>query len=497
MITELKSLMGYPICDEVARNNISGIAERVNALEEGTVQEITTYHDCGDIYDLLAPLEIQSMRKTGYRVQLTSPPRAQVYANHTIYYFDVSSLNYDEPLFVKQLTATWDGSFCAYDPADSSYTLLWVNGTRYLDLTLVPNGCYLCMSCTDGNYSAGGYKYFSCLYINPTYTPKFDGLDESITSKPIKLTHNATMEARDANKLYLPIDLSKFENCLVRISLTGESPPTMRAAYVDNLEDVPTIISTTFKNNQFIPWTYQAKYFVLIFTTTDYSVFENCDLTIGWINPEVAVKRKKQRYWGPKLFAHNSDTLNDLVSAIAFADAVDLDVCRTLDGHYVCIHGTSINGLDISTNNLEDLNLTNQQMEVDRALEILKKHEMSCFFDFRNTTAEQSAELCDHAYTVLGDAWVKGSIIIDTTNPLHGHAGKFHIWGVNNQNVDDYVSAGAKLEKITAKQTNPSTTYNKYDWNISAEVSSRAAIPTDGSVAWCFVNKTPLEVLNE
>lgn len=454
----------------------------------------STYHESGDMYDLLAPLEVASMTKAGYRIQMTTPPRAQAYADHTIHYFDVSSVVYDK-ILVSCISATWDGSFCYFNPTDSTYTKLWqkgANSSDWIDLSSIPSGCYLCMSCIDANYTAGGYKYLASLWVNPEYSPKFEGLDESITSKAVELIPNADMGAQDYNRPYFVVDMSKYKDCLVRLATTAPVERTVRFYRTDSLTERGTAIS--YNVGDFLAWVFPEKYLVFGFAAYDYSVFDNFDIMLGWVNPEVARVNKLKHYFGPDLAAHNADTRENLVHACVYADLVDLDVCRTLDGYYVCIHDTSINGHTIAETNLEDLELTYNQQEITDALELLKKYGSYCYINFRETTIEQQAELMERIYNTLGRSCVYSDTLIDTNSPLYGHAKKFFVWRANAQTLDTLVAAGADPNKVYIG--NPTGDYTVYDCIHTGYYTALADVPTDGSIACGYISSEPCTVLN-
>lgn len=465
-------------------------------LSEETAQR-STYHESGDMYDLLAPLEVVSMAKAGYRIQMTTPPRAQAYADHTIHYFDVPSVGYDK-ILVSCRSATWDGSFCYFNPADNTYTKLWQKGADsadWIDLSSIPSGCYLCMSCIDANYTAGGYKYLASLWVSPEYIAKYEGLDESISSKAVELIPNADMGAQDSNRPYFAIDMSKYKDCLVRLATTAAVGCTVRLNRTNSLTDRGTQISNAYNIGDYLAWVYPEKYLVIAFATVNYSIFDNFDIMLGWVDPEVARVNKLKHYWGPDLAAHNADTRDNLVHACVYADLVDLDVCRTLDGYYVCIHGTEINGHTIAETNLEDLELTYNQQEITDALELLKRYGSYCYINFRETTAEQQATLMERVFNTLGRACLYGEMLLDTTSPLYGHCSKFYVWRATQETVQSYVDAGADINKIYCMGATNGN-YTEYDYIRSASYTELASVPKDGSIACGFISSEPLTVLN-
>jgi len=462
----------------------------------GETAQRSTYHESGDMYNLLAPLEVVSMAKAGYRIKSSTPPVEQTYADHTIHYYDMSSFSYDT-ILVSCVSATWDGLFGYYNPSDSSYTRLWqktaAGQSDYINLSSVPSGCYFCMSCADENYSSGSYKYVASLWVNPEYIPKFEGLDESITSKTIELTVNASYGAVDNNRPYFAIDMSKYKDCLVRFATTAPVERTVRFYRTDSLTERGTEIS--YNVGDFLAWVFPEKYLVFGFVAYDYSIFDNFDIMLGWVNPEVARVNKLKHYWGPDLGAHNADTRENLVHACVYADLVDLDVCRTLDGYYVCIHGTEINGHTIAETNLADLGLTYNQQEITDALELLKRYGSYCYINYRETTIEQQAALAERIYNVLGRSCVYSTTLIDTNSPLYGHAKKFYIWRANQQSMAAFVQAGADTTKVYTSDASDGD-YTEYDYIRTAGYTYLSEVPTDGSVACGFISSDPRTVLN-
>lgn len=462
----------------------------------GETAQRSTYHESGDMYDLLAPLEVESMAKANYRLRNLNPPTEQAYADHTIHYYDMSSFDYDT-ILVSCASATWDGLFGYYNPSDSSYTRLWQKTTAgqsdFINLSSIPSGCYLCMSCADENYSSGGYKYVASLWVNPEYSPKFEGLDESITSKAVELTVNGSYGAEDNNRPYFAIDMSQYKDCLVRFATTASVRCTVRVYRTNSLTERGTGIS--YNIGDFLAWVFPEKYLAFGFVTSDYSIFDNFDIMFGWVNPEVARVNKLKHYFGADLGAHNADTRENLVHACVYADIVDLDVCRTLDGYYVCIHDTSINGHTIAETNLADLGLTYNQQEITDALELLKQYGSYCYINFRETTIEQQAELMERIYNTLGRSCVYGTLLTDSGSPLNGHAKKFFVWGANAQTLDTLVSSGADASKVYIGSATGN--YTVYDCIHTGYYTALAEVPTDGSVACGFISSEPRIVLNQ
>lgn len=457
-----------------------------------------TYHDSGDMYDLLAPLEVVSMKKTGKRIKYSSPPVEQNYTGWSIHYFDLSSLKNDS-ILVGCIAANWSSGFCYYNPSNSTYTALWKNGagaSDWINLSLIPDGCYFCMTCEDTYYTTGYYKYLASLWISPEYIPKYEGLDESISDRAVQLVPNADMGALDGNRPCVVIDMTKYKDYVVRLATTAPPSCTVRLYRTNELTTRGTSISNSYNSSlgNLFPWTYEEKYLVICFVTTNYSVFDNFDILFGWVNPEVARVNKQKRFWGPNLAAHNADSRSSLICACVYADLVDIDVCRTLDGHYVCAHDTTINGHTIAETNLEDLGLTHEQMEITESLEFLKQYGSFCYINFRETTVEQAAALMERIYNVLGRACIYSTFLIDQTSPIYGHAKKFYIWRANQQTMADIVQAGADPSKVYMFGAS-SGDYTEYDY-IRTGSYTMSEVPKDGTVACAFISADPLTAIN-
>ena len=500
MTTEIKSLHNYPLCDEVARANLTDLDERLSAVENGQESERTSYFDGGDLYDLLMPLEIESMKETDKRIQYTNPPRKQAYADHTIHYFDISTLkqNYDKLLVSCLVDGSWDGGICYYNPTTSAFTVAtkpMQTRSEWLDLTAIPDGCYLATSCTDANYTTEKHKYFHKLWMNPNYVSKFEGLDESVTDKAVEMTISEEMMSADANYIYFVLDMDKYRDCMYRITISTSS--SMRAWRTDSLTDKGTIILNAYPNDTFYAWTYPERYLVIRFAIRNYSNFANVNFTMGWINPEVARMQKQRKYFGPRLMGHNADTRTQLINACVWADIVDIDVCKTLDDKYVCIHDTSINGHVIAETNLEDLELTYNQMSADDAYSILKRYGTICFHNYRNATALEQADEDERAYNIVGDHAIWGENLTgNADHPLRGHLGKFWVTTTASAHSDTLVGFGAIPSKMIGS---PSGDVTKYDINVVYSISTLTAwdlIPTDGSCAYVWINSDPANALN-
>ena len=465
--------------------------------EELRTGKRSKYHESGDMYDLLTSIEIVSMKKTDKRIKMSTPPVEQNYAGWSIHYFDVSSLEYDKML-VGCISSNWNG-FCYYNPSNSTYTLLWQKGANsadWIDLSSIPEGCYFCMSSEDIYYTTGYYKYLVSLWISPEYIPKYEGLDESISDRAVKLIPNADMGAEDQNRPYVAIDMTKYKDCVVRLATTASPSCTVRLFRTNELTTRGTIISNDYNSSlgNLFPWIYEEKYLVICFVTTNYSVFNNFDILFGWVNPEVARANKQKRFWGPDLAAHNADLRSDLICACVYADLVDIDVCRTLDGHYVCIHGTEINGHIIAETNLEDLGLTYDQMEITQAIELLKRYGSYCYLNIREATIAQQAELMNRVYNLIGRACVLSTLVTDTTSPIYGHAKKFYVWTAGGSATTP-INAGADPSKVYADGATNGD-YTEYDYIRAYSYSSLAEVPVDGSIAMAFISASPKTVLN-
>lgn len=486
-MSKINSLYGYEIADANAR-------ERLDALDGGGPR--TSWQESGDLYDLLKAAEIPSMALEGKRLFNNDGTYiAQTYSNNTIRFFDKNLIGY-ERLIIRNKTIVFS-AFCYYDPDDESYTLIKApsggnNSGMFLSLSGIPEGCYLCTSCANSNWTTGKSLWMGRIWINPNYTPKFPGLDESITDKPIPVE---LLAVDNSGYPYFCIDLERFADCVVRLQVNSGPNATMGTYYSDTPNGMSGSAGT-FAYNNFLPWVNQKKYLIFFWRTND--VFTTpINISFGWIDPEVARTQKQRHYWGPDIAVHNADTMTELVHACVYADIVDIDLCRTLDGYYVGIHATSINGHTIAETNLADLDLTYDQFEFSRALEVLKKYGTYCVINFRQTTLEQQAELSNRIYNVLGRACVYEEGFVNQNSPLYGHMNKFYAWK-NEYTIADVIAAGAKIEKTYASVNATDETYTAYDWITTQVVNATSAndIIKDGSCAVCLIYTGTTAILN-
>lgn len=458
----------------------------------------STYEEKGDMYTLLSKAEIAEMAKAGYRIYKYEGSWVEnPYANNTIHYYDQSKIGYERVLVRLLQSGVWS-CFFYYDPTNQTYTelknVVQGNAGALVQFDNIPEGCYLAISSPNANYTTGKVKYLGRIWINPNYVPKFDGLDEPISDQPIPV-ELAQVDYQGFPYFY--IDLSKYENMVVRLVRNSGAGTSMAGFYYSNSIDAFTGTATYFSFGNFSPWIYNSKYLIFFFRTNDF-VSTSFDLTLGWINPEVAVKQKKKKYFGTALASHNCDTKNLLVPACVWGDIIDIDICRTLDGHYVCIHGTTINGHTIPQTNLEDMELTYNQLELDEAIEIMQMYGSTCYLNIRETKSEQFADVLEKTYAKLGRAVVYDSNVLGENNPLYGHVSKFYCWK-DSMSIENIVAAGFKIEKVIADKTTQSTQFNYHDWIPSGSVSSPSSandIPKDGSIALCFIASNIENILN-
>lgn len=493
MTTELKSLMGYPICDEVARTIASDLGDRITALEEGSSSgtEPTVFQESGDLFTLLSDYELVDMKKAGYRINKSGDVYVeQAYANNSIHYFDISNLQI-ERLLIRCHQASW-GNICYYNPSDETYTLIrsFIQGNAGGLLNLsIPSGCYLAFSSSNANYTTGKHSYLRRLWLNPSYTSKFDGLDETVKPIPVELAN-----VDYSGYPYFYIDMEKYTNCMVRfVQNSGPTNVGWQASdSIDNTDNVS--VSAGFGN--FFPWVCKKKYLILFFRNNNF-VDNPINISMAWIDPKKAVEFKKKNYWGSRLMAHNADTMTELIHACVWSWLIDIDLCKTLDDYYVAMHGTTINNKSIPSTNLADLNLTYNQFEISDVIDILKTYDVFCFFNFRNTTPEQDAEVSQRLFNTLGRGGVYDASVANTASPLYGNCSKFYIIkdGVSLANIKN---AGADMSKVIGSIGQADTDFNKYSIlnSTSVTVTSKASLPAEGDYFVCQVYSGTTAVLN-
>lgn len=470
------------------------------SLSSSETSERSTYEEKGDFFNLLEVAEDVSMAQANKRIYLSNgTPVAQNYANNTIHYYDPALFPYDRVL-VRRVTNGWS-VFTYYNPSDGTYTmmssdgLVQANTSRLFRLDTIPSGCYLAVSSPNSNYTEGYYKYLGRIWINPNYVSKFEGLDESACSEPIPVD---LAPIDYSGYPYFYIDLSKYENMLVRmVRNSGMGSATAGFYYSDTINNASKT-ATYFAFGEFSPWIYESKYLIFFFRSNDF-VSSTFDITLGVIKPETAVQQKRKRYFGVELAAHNTDTKDLLVHACAWAGVVDIDICRTLDGFYVLQHGTTINGHTIAQTNLADMELTYNQLDLDKAIAIMQMYETTCYTNIRETTMAQHADVAEKIYAKLGKAYVYDTYAVTATdNPLHGHVSKFYGWK-DTCTIEQMVEAGFAIDKIVANKNSSSENYSYHDWIPSGSLNnptSASDIPSDGSIALCFVNNNIKNILN-
>lgn len=479
-MSDIYSFYGNPVADKVARKKLEYIE---NAQ--------TTYEEKGDLYDLLRTAENTGMAKTGYRINATAE---QVYANNTIHYFDPALIEY-ERILIRCHTARWS-EICYYNPNTEIYTSIMTlsgNSGRLLQLDAIPDECYLAISSPDTYWGANWYSYLGRVWTNPNYVSKFAGLDTPLSEHSIPL-ELAPIDY--SGYIYLYLDLGKYENCMVRIvKESGAGTATVGFHAADTPSD-NSFQANGFSLGNFCPWIYGKRYLIMFFRTNDF-VTTDFDVSVGWIDPNLAIAQKKKRYFGTALAAHNCDTKSLLVPACVWADVVDIDICRTLDGYYVLMHGTTINGHTIAETNLADMELTYDQMELDDAISIMQMYGATCYTNTRETTAEQHADVAEKIYARLGKAVIYDTNATGADNPLNGHVKKFYCWK-DGQTIDTIVDCGFDISKVYAPRDATSTNYTYHDWIPTGSInpSSASDIPSDGSVAMCFISGNIDKVLN-
>lgn len=462
----------------------------------GTDYERTTWVERGDLFDLLSIAEDLTMVKSNYRIYNNSGTYvAQSYANNTIHFFDPSLIPYPR-ILIRVITRYWS-NFCYYDPDNETYTLLrtleQANAGGLVQLDTIPEGCYLAISSPNNFYKESYYKYLGRAWINPNYVPKFEGLDEPVSSEPIPLE----LAPYDYSGYpYFYIDLSKYENMLVRLVRNGTMGTATAGFYYGNTLS-GTAGATYFSFDNFSPWIYDAKYLIFFFRDNDF-VSKTFNITMGWINPEVARMQKQKKYFGIDLAAHNCDTKDLLVHACVWADVIDIDACKTLDDYFVLIHGTTLNGHTIAETNLADMELTYNQMEVSTALEIMRVYGSTCYINFRETPVDKIADLTERVYSKLGRAVVYSGNVTQESS-LYGHVSKFYCWK-DSSTVDALVDdVGFKVDKLYAGKGDSSENYNYHDWITITAVStptSAASIPQDGLYDICFIANNIKNILD-
>lgn len=483
---------------------INSLDERVTALEGGGDD---VYEDRGDVYTLLSSLEDVTMKKTDYRLNYNSSTQAVTEQSYTsghpaIHYIPKSALievNYPR-LWIHRSASTEWSMLADYDPEQGTYTALLsampaANNGKLVRFENIADGHYLAVSSPASIWKTGSYIYLARLYICPKYTAVHSGWDTDVCEdgKPITLE----MSPIDLQYPAFYIDMQKHGDCLVRLVNSGTGTTTWNFIAMSDYMSYDSIISNNigsyFSMGDFSAWYYDARYLTFFFRTRIDQV--SIKLTMGYVPIENARKCKEVGKWGAQFALHNCDTPNELIFACSIGSILDIDVCRTLDGYFVCIHNTTINGHTIASTNLEDMELTYNQMEVTRALKVMRKYGVTCYFNFRETTSEQALGLTEKAYNYLGRAIVYDDQITGSGSVLANHLDKYYTWA-SGQSLDTLVNLGAKPGRIFANASHlEGTSYTKADIIQVKGIASGETLSNyawDGECAYLWIhNDTP------
>ena len=473
---------------------INSLDERVATLESGG--DDVPYEERGDLYDLFVSAEVVEMRKTDYRMTYNASSGAiaeQSYAagHPSIFYIDTQKLGY-ERLWIHAIAGNVWSVLADYDPAESTYTLLTVlpnaNTGKLVTFSTIPEGHYLAVSVSTANWKTGLLCYLGRVWIKPEYAPKHDGWDVPVSNEPIPCELYPVSMGYPA----IYIDMEKYRDRLVRLINSGTMYSTATygiRAYTDLAGTSYVDATSFFSIGNFSAWIYPGQYIVLFYRG---KITENTlNLTMGYVPVENALKYKQQKKWGPKIAFHNVDTRNEMIFACAVGSIFDIDVCRTLDGKFVCIHNTTINGHTIAQTNLEDLELTYNQMEVTDAFKLMREYGVINFFNFREATPAQVLELVERAYNYLGDTIAYDSNITESGSELANHLDKYYTW-LSGSTLDALIGLGARKGRIFAWiSALEGTDYNVADIIVCKSVESGKTLSTfewDGECAVLWVN---------
>ena len=465
-------------------SEITALDERVATLESGG--DDVPYEEKGDLHTLLVSAEVVEMQKTDYRLTYnatTGVVTEQYYtAGHPVtHYIDPSKLGY-ERLWVHSIVANVWSVFADYDPTENTYTLLTTqpngNAGKLIKFNTIPEGHYLALSANTANWKTGLLVYLGKVWIKPDYVSKHDGWDVPVSTEPIPCDLYPVSMGYPA----FYIDMEKYQDQLVRLVNSGTMASNVTyglRAYTDLAGTSNVDISGFFSVGNFSAWIYPGRY--LVFFYRGAMTANTLNLTMGYVPPENARKAKEEGRWGAQFAFHNVDTPNELIFACAVGSILDIDVCRTLDGYFVCIHATTINGHTIASTNLEDMELTYNQMEVTRALKVMRKYGTTCYFNFRETTSAQIAALLERSYNYLGKMLAYDVDITASDSELAGHAGKYYGW-VSGATIAQMIAGGISPGKIYAPLSKlEDTPYNVGD---IIRVKSIASGETLSNFAW-------------
>ena len=491
--------VGDALAEKADADDVDALDDRVTALESGG--DDVPYEERGDLYTLFASAEVESMKKTDYRLQYNSTTQAvteQSYsAGHpAIHYIDLTKLGYPR-LWVHRLTAYEWSVFADYDPDNDSYTLIATgpagNGGKLIDFSDVPEGHYVAVSMVPAYWQTGYYIYLGRVWIKPGYASKYDGWDVPVSDEPIPCELYPVSMGYPA----IYIDMSKYQDQLVRLINSGTMASNVQygiRAYTDLAGTGRVDIDGFFSIGDFSAWFYSGQYLVLFYRSRLNVNFLN--LTMGYVPIENARKAKDEGRWGAKFAFHNVDTPNELIFACAVGSLFDIDTCRTLDGYHVGLHGTTLNGHDVTQTNLADLGLTDNQYEFTWALRTMKKYGVICYVNSRGCTPEQEVDLVDRIYNYLGVGIIYDSLLaVTATEFLEGHISKYYTWA-SGVPLDTLVSLGAKPGRIFANASHlEGTSYTKGDIIQVKSIASGETLSNfawDGECAYLWIhNDTP------
>jgi hypothetical protein len=482
------------VAEKADEADVTALDTRVAALESGVTPEVP-YEERGDLYTLLVSAEVVEMQKTDYRLTYNATTGAvaeQYYtAGHPVtHYIDPSKLGY-ERLWVHTIVANVWSVLADYDPDENTYTFLSMlpnqNTGKLIDFGTIPEGHYLALTSNTANWKTGLLVYLGRVWIKPGYTPKHEGWDVPVSTEPIPCELYPVSMGYPA----FYIDMEKYQDQLIRLVNSGTMATTSYGfkAYTDLAGTSNVDISSLFSLGNFSAWIYPGRY--LVFFYRGVMTANTLNLTMGYVPPENARKAKEEGRWGAKFAFHNVDTPNELIFACAVGSILDIDVCRTLDGYFVCIHGTTINGHTIASTNLEDMELAYNQMEVTRALKVMRKYGTTCYFNFRETTSAQIAALLERSYNYLGKMLAYDGDITASDSELAGHAGKYYAWA-SSATIAQMIEGGISPGKIYAPLSKlEDTPYNVGDIICVKSIASGETLSNfswDGECAVLWVN---------
>lgn len=429
-MSEFKSLYGYELCDALAR-------ERLDVIEDelGFGIEYDTREDWGAF---LRSIELTEMRKTGiqltYNTSTGVVTAANVTTGYNVYIFDPEKLPDYALVKVTGNLYLWDGTNYTYFGAGSSTT---AGNYGAFDFTTIPSGSYLCYCAKLSNYNQLSGYYITHAIVNPEYVSALNGFDESITDKPIDLPLTVIN-----GKAYLVMDVTNYKYCILRV--LGNSIFGGTSYFAKDNENYISS-GSTFLTNAFDA--VRSGNYLMLNVTGLMTAAPN--IRIGIITPRKArLWKSEKRFMNAKHCAHNTDTKRALIMACAICEWVDIDITRTLDGNYVCLHGFEINGKDIGSYSLADLGLTGDQMDRDEALEIMRAYGSYCMHNFRYTDDfNLRLEATEKVYSMCGDAVIYPDFF--TTQFLSG-LGKYKLefGGHTSFTEEDIESLGLDKTKI-------------------------------------------------